>query len=187
MKILSESFFNKSTLKTAKDLLGKYLVHQNLVGKIVETEAYLKNDPASHSFKGKTERNKSVFGRLGTAYVYFTYGMHHCFNVVTNKGFGEAILIRALEPISGIKIMQKNRKLNDVKNLCNGPAKLTLALGINRTNDGVNLLDKNSSLRLMQDKKEKFEIFATNRIGISQAKEKLYRFYVKDSEFVSRK
>lgn len=185
--ILKKSFFNKPTIKVAKNLLGKFLVHKNLVGKIVETEAYLKNDPASHAFKGKTERNKSVFGRPGISYVYFTYGMHYCFNVVTNKGFGEAILIRALEPVEGVEIMKKNRKMNEIKNLCSGPAKLTIALGIIRKEDGVDLTNKNSSLKLMQGKKEKFKIVATQRVGISQAKEKPYRFYIKGSEFVSRK
>ncbi len=185
--ILKKSFFNKPTITVAKNLLGKFLVHKSLVGKIVETEAYLKDDPASHAFKGKTERNKSVFGRPGISYVYFTYGMHYCFNVVTNKGFGEAILIRALEPIEGIEIMKKNRKTSDVKNLCSGPAKLTIALGITRKEDSIDLIDKKSSLKLMQGKKESFKIVATKRIGISQAKEKQYRFYIKDSEWVSKK
>ncbi|MBI5066126.1 DNA-3-methyladenine glycosylase [Candidatus Woesearchaeota archaeon] len=187
LKTLPKSFFNKSTIEIARNLLGKYLVHKNLVGKIVETEAYLKNDPASHAFKGKTERNKSVFGKPGISYVYFTYGMHYCFNVVTNKGFGEAILIRALEPVEGVEVMKKNRKTNDLKNLCSGPAKLTIALEITRNEDGADLLSKNSDLKLMQGKKENFKIVSTQRIGISQAKEKLLRFYIKGSEFVSRK
>ncbi len=187
MRELSKSFFNKSTLEVAKGLLGKYLVHDELIGKIVETEAYLRNDSASHAFKGKTERNKSVFGKPGTAYVYFTYGMYNCFNVVTNKGFGEAILIRALEPIEGIDVMKENRKTNEVKKLCSGPAKLVIAMGINRKDDGVDLLSEKSHLKLMHGKKEKIKIVATRRIGISQAKEKLYRFYIEGSEWVSKK
>ncbi len=191
LRPLPKSFFKKSTIDIAKALLGVYLVHEwkkeIFVGKIIETEAYLKNDPASHAFKGKTERNKSVFNKPGTAYVYFTYGMHHCFNVVTNKGFGEAILIRAVEPIKGIELMKKNRKTEDIHNLCNGPAKLTQAFQISRKEDELNLLNENSKLRLrIPHKKEKIQIVSAKRIGISQAKDKLYRFYVKGSKFVSR-
>src|SRR3989338_1070928 len=129
--MLDKSFFKKSTLNAAQNLLGCYLIHNNCTGKIVETEAYLHNDKASHSFKGKTNRNEAMFSEAGKAYVYFTYGMHHCFNVVTNKkGVGEAVLIRALELIKGIEIMKKRRKTNNVRDLCNGPAKLVIAFGI---------------------------------------------------------
>ncbi len=189
---LPKSFFNKSTIEIAKALLGVYLVRKTnegrFVGKIVETEAYLKNDPACHASRGMTKRNKTMFEKAGTAYVYFTYGMHHCFNVVTNnKGIGEAALIRAIEPIEGINLMKKNRKTKDIYNLCSGPAKLTQAFQISRKEDGVDLLNENSKLRLiMLSEKEKIEIVAAKRIGISQAKDKLYRFYVKGSRFVSK-
>jgi DNA-3-methyladenine glycosylase len=190
-KHIPKYFFNRSTIEIAKALLGIYLIHETdkerFVGKIVETEAYLKDDPACHASRGMTERNKTMFEKAGTAYVYFTYGMHHCFNVVTNnKGIGEAALIRAIEPIEGINLMKKNRKTNDIYNLCSGPAKLTQAFQISRKEDGVDLLNENSKLRLiMPSEKEKIEIVAAKRIGISQAKDKLYRFYVKGSRFVT--
>ena len=159
-KSLPKSFFNKSTLDIAKGLLGKYIIHQTkeglVAGKIVETEAYLIDDPASHSFNGETNRNKSMFMKAGTSYVYFTYGMYHCFNVVTNKeGVGEAVLIRALEPVEGLEVMKRNRgkkgtEFSDARNLCSGPAKLVIALGITKEHDGLDLLSDDSPLRLAQ-------------------------------------
>jgi len=185
MNPLSKSFFEKNTIRIAKNLLGKYIKHKNMIGKIVETEAYLHDDPASHSFNGKTKRNTPMFDKPGTAYVYFTYGMYHCFNIVTNKkNIGEAVLIRALEPIKGIKQMQKNRGRDD--NLCNGPAKLVIAIGITKKHNGVDLLNKNSSIKIF-DNKENFEIVQTKRIGISKGKSLPHRFYVKNSKWVSMK
>ncbi len=189
MKIINKKFFEENTVTVAKNLLGKYIVFGKLVGRIVETEAYLNNDEASHSFNRKTERNAPMFGPPGYSYVYFTYGMHYCFNVVTNKkGIGEAVLIRAVEPIRGIKKMMLNRKTKDIKNLCNGPAKFTEAFGINKSHNNINLLKKESPIKLMFLKKdEKPEIVQTTRIGIKKAKDHPLRFYIKDSEFVSRK
>ncbi len=202
-KSLPKSFFNKSTLDIAKGLLGKYIIHQTkeglVAGKIVETEAYLIDDPASHSFNGETNRNKSMFMKAGTSYVYFTYGMYHCFNVVTNKeGVGEAVLIRALEPVEGLEVMKRNRgkkgtEFSDARNLCSGPAKLVIALGITKEHDGLDLLSDDSPLRLAQREKEKtgekesFEIVETTRIGISKGASLPHRFYIKGSAFVSRK
>lgn len=186
MKPLPKTFFEKNTITVAKNLLGKYLIHKNLIGKIVETEAYLQDDPASHSFKGKTKRNLPMFDNPGTSYVYLTYGMYYCFNIVSNKkGIGEAVLIRALEPISGVNIMKKNRRKQD--NLCNGPAKLTIAMGINKKHNGINLLSPNSPIKILQGKKEKFNIIETTRIGISKGKNLRYRFYIENSKFVSKK
>jgi len=193
MKILNSSFFSKDTLKVTKELLGKFIIRETkdgkIIGRIVETEAYLKDDPASHSFCGRTKRNFHMFESAGKSYVYFTYGMHHCFNIVTNKkGIGEAVLIRAVEPIGGIELMKKNRKIFDEKNLCNGPAKLTMAFGIDKKYSGINLLDENSSLKLMDsDEKDNFEITQTNRIGISKGKELNHRFYIKGNEWVSKR
>lgn len=189
MKPIPESFFKKDTIKISKDLLGKYIIHKNLIGKIVETEAYLKDDPASHSFKGLTKRNSAMFGPPGYSYIYFTYGMYHCLNITTNKeGIGEAVLIRSIEPVKGINQMKKNRKLNSIKNLTNGPAKLTIALNLNINHNNINFLNPNSPIKIMQpNKKEKFEIIETERIGISKGRELPHRFYIKDNLFVSKK
>ncbi|MDP3727967.1 MAG: DNA-3-methyladenine glycosylase [bacterium] len=183
-----QKLFKKDTKDFAQELLGMYLIHESpegkTIGKIVETEAYLWNDPAAHSFRGKTMRNSPMFGKPGTAYVYFTYGMHYCFNVVTaNVGIGEAVLIRALEPIEGIELMKKRRKREDLYNLCNGPAKLVQAMGISKEHNTHFLLHK--PLYLEERKKEMFSIVKKTRIGISLAKNKLFRFYIKGNDFVS--
>ncbi|MBX4212158.1 DNA-3-methyladenine glycosylase [Candidatus Pacearchaeota archaeon] len=186
--IISQEFFNRNTIQVAKDLLGCYLVSESkegrTAGKIVETEAYLSDDPGSHTFKGKTKRNEVMFGPAGRAYVYFIYGAHHCINVVTQKpGVGEAVLIRALEPIEGIEIMRKRRNKDDVKDLTNGPGKLVSALAIDKSCNG---LDFNDRIKILE-RKEKPKIIATTRIGLSQGKDLPYRFYIKDNPFVSRK
>ncbi|MFH1238450.1 MAG: DNA-3-methyladenine glycosylase [archaeon] len=192
MKPVSKSLFRKDTVTVAKALLGKFIVRETskgrIVAKIVETEAYLFDDPASHSFNGKTYRNALMFGVPGKSYVYFTYGMYHCLNVSTNKnGIGEAVLIRALEPVEGIDIMKRNRSGVEEKNLCNGPGKLTIALGITKAHNGIDLLDGKSELRLMQSAKEKkFEIVEATRVGISKATERLHRFYIRGNKWVSR-
>ncbi|AFB78792.1 DNA-3-methyladenine glycosylase II [Francisella tularensis subsp. tularensis TIGB03] len=131
-----------------------------------------------------------MYAQAGTSYVYFTYGMHYCFNVVTaDVGIGEAILIRALEPIAGIEQMQLNRSKTKLMDLCSGPAKLTQALNINLKDNGINLLDKDSSilLRYNNDLINEIDIVQTQRIGISKAKDMPYRFYIKDNIFVSKK
>jgi len=189
MKPLPKSFFNKPTNEIARSLLGKYIVKGKMVAKIIETESYLFDDPASHSFKGKTPRNASMFDHPATSYVYFIYGMYHCFNITTNKkGIGEAVLIRAVEPVKGVEEMKNNREVKEKKSLTNGPAKLTIAFRINRTHNNLNLLNKNSKIKLMQpEKEEKFKIEKAKRIGISKGKNALQRFYIKDNNFVSRK
>ena len=182
---MKKSFYNQNTIKVAESLLGKYLVNNNVVGKIVETEAYLSDDPASHSSKGKTKRNEKMFGPPGSAYIYLIYGVHSCFNVVTRpEGIGEAVLIRALEPISGINLMKKRRKTNKIKNLCSGPGKLTSSMGISKEHNGASLMEGN--LRIV-DKKSKHEIISTKRIGITKGADLNYRFYIRGNEFVSRR
>lgn len=190
MKPLSPSFFERTTIEVAKALLGCILLHKTkegiTSGKIVETEAYLQNDPASHSFKGKTLRNAVMFGPAGNAYVYFTYGMHYCFNVVTQKGgMGEAVLIRALEPLQGIELMKTRRGITNIRQLCNGPAKLAQALAIIKEHNGMSLFK--GPLRIcIPESKPSFKIVQTRRVGISQGKSLHLRFYVEGSEFVSR-
>jgi DNA-3-methyladenine glycosylase len=185
-----KTLLEKNTVKAAKELLGRYLVHKTpsgtTMGKIVETEAYLSNDPASHSSRGKTKRNEKMFGKPGTAYIYLIYGIYKCFNVVTkSEGIGEAVLVRALEPISGIELMKKRRKKNKLKDLCSGPAKLVSAMGITKAHNGSNLFKGNLKLISKSGKKQK--IVKTTRVGITKAAHLPLRFYIKGNEFVSRK
>jgi DNA-3-methyladenine glycosylase len=178
----------------AKDLLGKYLVRRIqkklLIGKIVEVEAYLgEKDPASHAYRGKTKRNEVMFREGGHLYVYFTYGMHFCSNVVTEEaGKGRAVLLRAVEPIEGLEEMRKNRRFSsdrkDYCNLTNGPAKLCEAFGIQREMNGTSLLGRELFL---PDGEEipKSKIGTSTRIGVKNGAEKMWRYYVKGNPFVS--
>ena len=184
MKVLLRKFYMNDTKQVAKDLLGKTLIRkigkQILSGVIVETEAYKgRNDPASHSAKKKTDRNKVMFGEVGHAYVYFTYGMHYCFNVVAKKEEDEsgAVLIRAIQPQQGINYMIKNRKTNVVSNLANGPGKLTQAMQITLKQYNLDLT-KNSSLFIIDGKKPA-KIIAKPRVGIKTGISKLWNFSFK--------
>ena len=146
MKAIPRSFYEKNTVDVAKNLLGKLLVRRIgrmiISGIISETEAYrYKDDPASHSFGGMTERNKAMFGEVGRAYVYFTYGMHYCVNAVAKdeKYDAGAVLIRAVVPKDGLEFMIKQRKTDVISNLVNGPAKLTQSFKITRAQYGEDL------------------------------------------------
>ena len=183
MTILPREFYTKDTITVAKNLLGKKIIRKidryKISGIITETEAYMhKNDPASHAFKKITDRNKAMFGEAGTAYVYFTYGMHFCFNVVakTPKTAAGAVLIRAIEPEKGIKIMQENRKYVNLKNLSNGPAKVAQALGITKEHYGTDLTKK-SKLYITEGLEPK-KIIPAPRIGITKAIDKLWNFKI---------
>ena len=198
MKPLPRSFYLRPTLQVARDLLGKHILRMIrntlLIGKIVEVEAYCKNDPASHAFRGRTMRNGVMFLEGGRLYVYFTYGMHFCANVVTGKeGTGEAVLIRAVEPLSGIELITKNRFPNlqslnhqSLINLTNGPAKFCQAFGIARQENGLDLLDSEISITDSKSIPSKF-IMRSSRIGIQHAIEKKWRFFIKGNPWVSRK
>ena len=156
--------------------------------RIVETESYHQEDEASHTFAGKSPRNSAMFGPPGHAYVYFTYGMHWCFNVTTGpKGYGAGVLIRAAEPLAGVELMCKNRALsiNDTKRLTNGPAKLAQALQINKVLYGHNL--SQPPLQLFEPTNRDFEIKQTTRVGISKAKDTIARYYITDNRYVSKK
>ncbi len=192
---LPRSFYLRSTLTVAKELLGKFLVRkmgrQLLIGKIVEVEAYLgKKDPASHAYRGQTKRNEMMFRQGGHLYVYFTYGMHFCANVVTRgKGIGEAVLIRAVEPVKGIEVMRKKRGCSwdeaDYWNVANGPAKLCEAFGIQRKQNGIDLLGDEIFVA-GGEKIPKSLIGSSTRIGIKKATDKRWRFFVEGNRFVSR-
>ena len=184
MTILPREFYSKDTVKVAKNLLGKRIIRKigdnEISGIITETEAYRhKDDPASHAFRKITDRNKIMFGDVGYAYVYFTYGMHFCFNVVAKdpKKAAGAVLIRAIEPEKGIKIMQRNRGIENLKNLTNGPAKLAQALEITKEHYGTDLTKK-SRLYITEGIKSK-KITASQRVGITKAVDKIWNFKIK--------
>ncbi len=176
--------------EVAPRLLGCLLEREidgfRLLVRIVETEAYDQSDLASHSYKGQTAKNQVMFGPSGHLYVYFTYGMHYCCNVVVGpKGHGSAVLIRAVEPIEGEDIMSANRHDRTGVALTNGPAKLCQALAINKLLNGHDL--KNQPLRLIMGEKLPTNVTTqTTRIGISRAKDVPWRFYIRDNPYVSR-
>jgi DNA-3-methyladenine glycosylase len=194
--ILPRKFYDGDTIALAKALIGTHLVHDSkqgrTVGRITETEAYLsKDDAACHAARGKTERNAVMFGPPGHAYVYLIYGMYECFNIVTERvGCGEAVLIRALEPIEGIELMQRRRKTKDIHNLCSGPGKLVMAMGISRKLNGVPLT-KGALTLWSRDSfggaSDTPEIVTTKRIGINVSAHLPLRFYEKGSHFASRR
>ncbi len=185
MNILPREFYLKNTVTVAKNLLGKRIVRKigrcEISGIIIETEAYRhKDDPASHAFREITDRNKIMFGDVGMAYVYFTYGMHYCFNVVAKnpKSKAGAVLIRAIQPEKGIKIIQENRGSVNFANLTNGPAKLTQALEITKEHYGIDLT-KHSKLFITEGIKKPEKISASPRIGVKEATDKLWNFKIK--------
>lgn len=188
---LPREFYIQDTISAARALVGKLLVHGTpegvISGRIVETEAYLRGDPACHANRGMTERNRVMFGPPGHAYVYFTYGMHFCMNAVTQpEGEAEAVLIRALQPIDGIELMGRNRKVTEPRNLCSGPGKLTQVLGLNRAHNGLDLTD--SCLIIADDGEDAGEIVVTTRIGTKVFMDKPWRFYSHHlREWVSRR
>ena len=184
MKVLLRKFYTNDTKDVAKNLLGKTLIrkigNRTLSGIITETEAYKgKNDPASHSSRKKTERNKIMFGEVGYAYVYFTYGMHYCFNVVAKKHDDEsgAVLIRAIQPRQGVNQMIKNRNTDVISNLANGPGKLTQAMQITLKQYNHDVTKK-SSLFIIDGEKPA-RIIAKPRIGIKIGNDKLWNFSYK--------
>ncbi len=189
MKVISKTMFLNDTEKSARNLLGKLLVHRlpegEVAGKIVETEAYLsEKDSACHASRGKTRRNEAMFGPPGTAYVYLIYGMYYCFNVVTReKGIGEAVLIRALEPLEGIDYMCHRRGTSHKLNLASGPGKLCQAMGITKDHNGIELTGQYNLFIL--DTGENLPYKRSPRVGISTAKNKLLRFYVPHNPYVS--
>lgn len=194
-KKLPLSFYLKDARIVAKELIGKILVKTDndiiYAGRIIETEAYKgKGDEAAHSFKGKTERNKIMFDEGGKLYVYFTYGVHFCCNVVTGKeGTGDAVLIRAVEPLIGIEQMALNRfkrLLKDEKelyNLTSGPGKLCQAFNIGRKDNGTDL---RGNKIYIADSNITGKIIKSVRIGIKKSVDLPWRFYLDNNPYVSR-
>ena len=203
MQPLRQSFFARNTITVARELVGCLLVveadGEEVSGRIVEVEAYEgEGDPASHAAKGRTPRSEIMFGPAGFAYVYLIYGMHHCLNFVTEEeGTAGAVLIRALEPVSGLELMAGRRGLDTGKfkerDLCSGPGRLCQALGVDRNWNGFPLIPGHAGLG--SGKFGKIRVFpgealpggpaATPRIGISQAKDRLHRFLDPDSPCLS--
>lgn len=189
--ILPVSFYGRDTVLVARELLGKVLVHNSVegltAGIIAETEAYIQGDPACHAYRGMTPRNRAMFGPPGRAYIYFTYGMHHCFNVVTAApGVGEAVLIRALEPLEGIDIMRKRRGRERLRELCSGPARLVQAMGLEPGMYGHDLTVEPLVLINGAPVSEE-EVAVTTRVGISSGADLPLRFYLKGNEYISKK
>ncbi len=186
LKKLDESFFSqKPVLELARSLLGKVLVYHSpsglIKGIINETEAYSQNEESCHAFGGRRgKRNEVMFWRAGHLYVYFTYGMHYCINIVTGaENQAEAVLIRSVIPLEGRDIMLLNRK-GRAKNLSDGPAKLAMAYGFDKTHNGVDMLAQNAAVYLEDQGLQAKKIDQTERIGISRAKNLPWRFVVKD-------
>lgn len=184
---LPRAFFARDTRIVARELLGTTLVRvmhdgTRLSGRIVETEAYRPGDAASHSFRGQTPRNAPMFMKAGTSYVYFIYGMHFCFNVVTeDEGVGAAVLIRALEPLNGLERMRANHA---TRHLCRGPARLCKAMQIDRAFSGYDMLQTNSHLFIEHGEAiDDMHVVTSARIGVSgdeAAKTVAWRWFVSD-------
>ncbi len=187
--LIARDEYPASTVTQARWLLGKLVVRHTadgvMIGRIVETEAYLHNDAAAHSFRGMTLRNRSLFLERGHAYIYIAYGVSMMLNVSAGKeGVGTGVLIRGLEPIAGLPLMERNRGLTRLRDLTRGPGRLAQALGINLALQGVDLC-RRGPLWLGKDRHKVGVIGKSKRIGITKNAEPLLRFYVKGNPFVS--
>jgi DNA-3-methyladenine glycosylase len=182
---LDRDFFARSVHDVAPDLIGVTLLVDGIGGPIVEVEAYDHEDPAAHGYGGRTERNASMFGPPGHAYVYRSYGIHWCLNFVcSSTGSAEAVLIRALEPHEGIDAMQTRRGVDDARLLCAGPGRLCQSLGITREHDGLSLDEPPFTLI---DRVSSPEITVGPRIGITRAADRPWRYARAGSKFLSRR
>ena len=189
-KPLSRDFYDRDTTLVAQELLGRMLVHREAegitAGIIVETEAYLQGDPGCHAARGRTERNAPMFGPPGTIYVYLIYGMHHCLNIVTQpEGIGEAVLIRAVEPVCGQELMAQRRGCQDTQELTNGPAKLTQAMNINLRHNFGDITA--NPLYISNQPPVEGPVAITTRIGLSAERgaDLLLRYCLSSSPYLS--
>ncbi|MEW6449712.1 MAG: DNA-3-methyladenine glycosylase [Pseudomonadota bacterium] len=181
---LRRDFFARSVHKVAPDLIGATLLLNGVGGRIVEVEAYHHTDPAAHSFNGQTPRNAVMFGPPGVAYVYRSYGIHWCVNVVCEpEGSASAVLIRALEPTEGLPAMKRRRGLKDERLLCSGPGRLCEALGINIAHNGLRF---DEPPLVLLPREETPEVVTGVRIGITKAADLPWRYGLKGSKFVSK-
>jgi DNA-3-methyladenine glycosylase len=182
--MLRRDFFARSVHEVAPDLIGATLLVDGVGGRIVEVEAYDQQDPASHAYRGRTPRNAAMFGPPGHAYVYRSYGIHWCLNLVCGgEGVPEAVLIRALEPTRGLELQQSRRGVEDVRQLCSGPGKLCQALGITREHDGLALDVPPFRLEARADVPD---IVTGPRIGITSGTDLNWRYGEAGSRFLSR-
>ena len=184
MKRLSRPFFARSVHDVAPDLIGCTLLVDGVGGVIVEVEAYDHEDPASHGHAGLTERNRAMFGPPGHAYVYRSYGVHWCLNLVCeDEGTAAAVLVRALEPTHGLDAMRTRRGVDDLRLLCSGPGRLCRALGVTREHDGLALDGPPFEL---QARSEDVDVISGTRIGITRAADLPWRHALAESRYLSR-
>jgi DNA-3-methyladenine glycosylase len=183
--MIDREFFARSVHEVAPELVGATLLVDGAGGTIVEVEAYDHEDPAAHGYRGRTARNASMFGPPGHAYVYRSYGIHWCVNLVCeDEGVAAAVLLRALEPTHGLDQMRERRGLDDARLLCAGPGRLCQALGITREHDGLPLDQPPFELH---ERTGEPEIVTGPRIGITRAAERPWRYGLADSPYLSRK
>jgi DNA-3-methyladenine glycosylase len=189
---LPRSFYARSALRVAPELLGRVLVRRladgtRLAARLVETEAYLPDDPASHAFRGPTRRNEVMFGPPGRLYVYFTYGNHWMMNAVTGRvGEGTAVLLRAAEPLRGLEVMAGYRGRDHPRDLCSGPGKLAKAFGITGAQNGDDLVAGSDVYVLEGRPVARSHVSRTTRVGVTLGAERRWRFIVTGDPFVSR-
>ena len=184
---LGTDFYARSVHDVARDLIGCVVRHGETAGRIVETESYHMEEPACHAYAGVTERTSTLFGPPGNAYVYFSYGLHSLLNAVAEQeGVGAAVLIRALEPVDGIDLMRQRRRVARDEGLCNGPGKLTQALGIGLSLNGTSLVDGPIEVLTREPGSRDPRIVLGERIGITKAADLPWRFCDADSRHVSR-
>lgn len=184
---LPQSFFARSALEVAGDLIGCAFLFRGAGGRIVETEAYREDDPCCHGYRGKTARNAVLFGPPGHLYVYFTYGMHFCANTACEEeGVGAGVLLRALEAESGLDAMAARRGTSEPRLLCSGPARLAQALGIGRAHNGLPVWREPLAILPPSPGAPALEVVTTARIGVRGGDQKPWRFVDADSRFLSR-